>query len=153
MSVPLLGSSCGPPFPELCWVFLLPTFPTSSMPQEPRCASKAIYVPSHWHQGILSGTVWDAGMCWWWEASWGRRVGAASVLQTRSLLCPPSLLIWKGALGNGCFLPMEALAAARARGDGFLPTWCLLPQCCVGALEVAGFGGKFSFPLPSFWGR
>lgn len=54
------------------------------------------------------------------------------------------------ALEVGCFLPVKMLAGARARDDGFACAWGFLQRCCVVVSEVAGFGGKFSFPLFTF---
>lgn len=54
------------------------------------------------------------------------------------------------ALEVGCFLPVKMLAGARARDDGFACAWGFLQRRCVVVSEVAGFGGKFSFPLFTF---
>lgn len=147
-----------------CWCGLAPcprcrAQPPSSPPSQPHPHPRSLEVPARppmghatgaSHQGVPSGMVRGCRCVLVGKLCGGGRVGTDSVLQTHSLLCPPPLLTWKVALENGCFLLVKTLAGAQTRNDSFACMWCLLQQCCVGVLEVAGFGWKFSFPLFTF---
>lgn len=92
----------------------------------------------------------QSGLCWgcWGEALRGRKANASSVLQTLEAL----LSFSPSELGSGtwmCFLTMKMIAGAQAR-NSFAHTWYFLQQCCAGVLDMAGSGGKLSFPVFTF---
>lgn len=143
---PCLLTWGGPSPLLLCSASFLPTFTTSSPSRELRGSSEATHGLSCWVPRA-SHPAWfgAAGVFAGRAASWGRRAGADCCRHAASSV----LLIGKWHL-NGRFLPVKTLADARARGRAFVCASCLLQQCCPGGSAVAGFSGKFSFPLFTF---
>lgn len=95
------------------------------------------------HQGILSGMFRNTGLCWqgWMLAPSYRHTASSALLP---------FFFGKWHLRTGVFCPWKWWLKLEPETTALLRACCLLQQCCVGLLEVPGFGGKFSFPLFTF---